>query len=251
MIIAHVINPVNVDIDNLSYLYQTQPITFKSMFESKIYSENASKDLVIELYSINYAEDDSIIPDYFIKLPHINKSTKDIYPGISIKKLPFIQDIFNSIKKYIQADYYIYSNSDIIVHKKFYEFIYDNIMKYNYDSMVINRRDNIPKFINNIQLNNNHLNIIYEFEGEKHIGRDCFIIEKNILEQIDMKHVFIAHPPWGLILLKYLDKISNKFKLFRNEYLTFHLGNDNNHKNNNKQEPLTKINYFNSKQIIF
>ena len=49
MIIAHVINPVNVDIDNLSYLYQTQPITFKSMFESKIYSENASKDLVIEL----------------------------------------------------------------------------------------------------------------------------------------------------------------------------------------------------------
>ena len=117
--------------------------------------------------------------------------------------------------------------------------------------MVINIRDMLPEFINNFQLNKDYLNLIFELDGERHIGRDCFIIEKSIFDKIDMKNVFIAHPPWGLVLMKYLDDISTNFKLFRNEYLTFHLGNDNNHKNNNKQEPLTKINYTNSKNIIY
>lgn len=251
MIIAHVINPVLANQDNTSYLYYTQPITFEAMFESKKYIENNHDNVKINLYSIGYPEDDIITPDYFIKLPYLTKSIKDIYIDLSEKKLPFLQDIFDSIKNYVNADYIIYSNSDIIVHTKFYEFIYTNINKYNYDSMIINRRDNIPKFINNIQLNKDYLNLIFELDGERHIGRDCFIIEKSIFDKIDMKDVFIAHPPWGLVLMKYLDDISTNFKLFRNEYLTFHLGNDNNHKNNNKQEPLTKINYTNSKNIIY
>ena len=117
--------------------------------------------------------------------------------------------------------------------------------------MIINRRDNIPKFINNIQLNYEHLNIIFELEGEKHIGRDCFIIKKCIFKNINVQDIFIAHPPWGLVLMKYLDKNSNNFKLFRNEYLTFHLGNDNNHKNSSKKEPLTQMNYSNSKKINY
>ena len=251
MIIAHIINPVLVNKDNTSYLYYTQPITFKSMHNAKKYTENIRNDIKIDLYTIGYPEDDVIIPDYFIKLPYIQNSTKEYYPEISNKKLPFLQDIFDSIKKYVNADYIIYSNSDIIAHYKLYEFIYFNINHYNYDSMIINRRDNIPKYINNIQLNEEHINLIYELNGEKHIGRDCFIIEKSIFDKLDMQNIFIAHPPWGLVLMKYLDSISSNFKLFRNEYLTFHLGNDNNHKDNSKKEPLTQINHANSKSINY
>ena len=251
MLIAHIINPVLVDKNNSSYLYYTQPITFESLYKAELYAENKHKNLQIELYTVSYPEDNTIIPDYFIKLPCLTRSTKDIYPHISVKKLPFLQDIFDSINKYVSADYIIFTNTDIIAHYKLYDFIYENIKIFNYDSMIINRRDNIPKFINNIQLNHEHLNIIYELEGEKHIGRDCFVIEKKIFKKINMENIFIAHPPWGLILMKYLDKNSNNFKLFRNEYLTFHLGNDNNHKNNNKQEPLTQINYLNSKKINY
>ena len=251
MRIAHIINPVLVDENNSSYLYYTQPITFESLHKAKIYGEKKQQNLQIELYTIAYPEDNTIIPDYFIKLPCLNQSTKDYYPGISTKKLPFLQDIFDSINKYVNADYIIFSNTDIIVHYKLYDFIYINIEKYNYDSMIINRRDNIPKFINNIQLNYEHLNIIFELEGEKHIGRDCFIIKKCIFKNINVQDIFIAHPPWGLILMKYLDKNSNNFKLFRNEYLTFHLGNDNNHKNSSKKEPLTQMNYYNSKKINY
>ena len=42
--------------------------------------------------------------------------------------------------------------------------------------------------------------------------------------------------PHKIEMMKYLDKNSNNIKLFRNEYLTFHLGNDNNHKNSSKKE---------------
>ena len=64
-----------------------------------------------------------------------------------------------------------------------------------------------------------------------------------------MKNMFIAHPPWGLILMKYLSKLGNNFKMLRSEFLTFHLGNDNNHQSSNKLDELTKINIINSKLI--
>ncbi len=246
---AHVINPVSVNKNNSSYLYYTQPITFESMYQSKMLIEKKNKNVYVDLYTINYEEDDEIIPDYFIKLPYLIKSTNSEYPKFSKKKLPFIQDIFDSINKYVNADYIIFTNSDIIIHNNFYQFIYKQIIKYNFDSMIINRRDNIPKFINNIQLNKEHLNLIFELSGERHIGRDCFIIENSILKKLNMKNMFIAHPPWGLMLMKYLSKLANKFKMLRSEFLTFHLGNDNNHQSSNKLDELTKINIINSKSI--
>ena len=249
MKIAHIINPVLVNEDHPSYLYYTQPITFQSMFDSKIYSQNKNNNLSIELYSINYPEDNIIIPDYFIKLPFLINSTQIEYPNITNKKYPFLQDIFDYSLKYINADYYIFSNADIIVHFNFYNFIYKKIIKYNYDSLIINRRDNIPKFINNIRLTKDHLNLIFELNGENHPGRDCFIIHHDILQKIDMKKLFIARPPWGLILMNYLNKISKNFKFFKNEFITFHLGCDNNHNNSNKKEILTKLNYSNSKSV--
>ena len=59
----------------------------------------------IKLYSVNYPEDDEIIPEYFIKLPHLKKSTISEFPKIANKrKLPIIQEIFNSILKNSDAD---------------------------------------------------------------------------------------------------------------------------------------------------
>lgn len=249
MIIAHIINPVNVNEDNPSYLFYTQPLTFESMLSSKKFVENKYNTHKINLYSINYPEDDEIIPDYFIKLPYLINSTKLKYPKLSKKKLPFLQDIFNSVLKNVKADYYIYSNSDIIVNKTFYDFIIKKIYRYNYDFMIINRRDNIPKFINDIRLNIEHLNLIYSLDGEIHMGKDCFIIKKSILQKINMKDIFIAHPPWGGTLARYLRNLSNNYKVFGLEFFTYHLGNDNNHGNSNLNNPLTIKNKENSKFV--
>ena len=249
MIIAHIINPVNANKNNASYLYYTQPITFESMFQAKINTETKFKNTEINLYTINYPEDDEIIPHFFIKLPYLTRSTNDLYPKISRKKLPILQDIFNVISNNIHADYYIFSNTDIILHKNFYDFIIKKIMRYNYDSIIINRRDNIPKFINNVRLQKEHLNLIFNIHGERHLGKDCFIIKKNIFKQLNMMNMFIAYPPWGKILANYLRSLSKNYKLFGGEYLTYHLGNDNNHDNSSKKNLMTVQNYINAKQV--
>ncbi len=109
--IAHVINPFKCSEDNPSYLYYAQPITFKSMHNAQLKAQKSG--INVTLYSINYSEDDEIIPNYFIKLPHLKKSTKSEFPNISgNRKLPIIQEIFNSILKNCNADYIIFTNSD-------------------------------------------------------------------------------------------------------------------------------------------
>ena len=251
MIIAHIVNPVIVKENNPSYLYYTQPITFESMLQAKINTETKLRNTEINLYSINYPEDDKIIPKFFIKLPYLTRSTNDLYPEISNKKLPILQDIFNIISKNIDADYYIYSNSDIILHKDFYNFIIKKIIRYNYDSIVVNRRDNIPQFINNVRITKEHLNLIFNLHGEKHLGKDCFIIKKNIFQKINMMNMFVAYPPWGKILANYLRSISKNYKLFGGEYITYHLGNDNNHDNSSRKNNMTIQNYDNAKLVKF
>lgn len=232
MKIAHIINPYKCDIHNSSYLYYAQPITFKSMLISKKFSEKNNKNLKIDLLTINYEEDNSIIPKYFIKLPYLERSTKDYYE--TKKKLPFINDILHSPLKYKNDyDYIIYSNSDISIKKYFYERIY-NIIKYQkLKSFSINRRDNIPKKVGNYIFTEKDLNFLYKFKGEKHPGNDCFIINKILLEKIDLKDLFIGYSPWGTVLLKILQKLDNKFKIFKNEFLTFHLGSDKAWRNDN------------------
>jgi hypothetical protein len=250
MKIAHIINPVKVNKDNKSYLYYAQPITFESMKIAKEVAEKKDKDLKIELYAICYPEDISIIPKYFKILPCLERAICDNYPHITKRKLPYLQEILDSVKKNVIADYYIYSNSDITLHPNFYFIVKKKLNNYKSEALIINRRDNIPKFINKIRFNKEHIHIITQIDGENHPGRDCFVMSKNVFFQIDMKNMFIASPPWGLVLMKYLDKIAKNFKLLRDEYITFHIGCDNNHSNNQKT-PLTKLNYVLSKDVIF
>ena len=245
----HIINPVKVKEDNKSYLYYTQPITFESMIQAK--KKAYEKDIQVELYAVCYPEDASIIPAEFTILPFLNRSILDKYSDITNRKLPYLQDIFDSVKKKNnKADFYIYTNSDIVVHSSFYVNIYRKIKKMKIKAFIINRRDNIPQFFNNIRLGKEHLSLICEFEGEKHPGRDCFIICREFFIKLDMKNMFLACPPWGLVLMKYLAALSSNFKVLREEYLTFHLGKDNNHSNGQKTE-LTELNYANSKEIQF
>ena len=48
---AHVINPVSVNKNNSSYLYYTQPITFESMYQSKMLIEKK-----IKMYMLIYIQ---------------------------------------------------------------------------------------------------------------------------------------------------------------------------------------------------
>lgn len=237
--IAHLINPFKCTEDNPSYLYYAQPITFKSMHNAQLEAQKVGLD--VKLYTVNYPEDDEIIPEYFIKLPHLKKSTMSEFPEIDCnKKLPIIQEMFDSILQNSDADYIIFTNSDIGVQKNFYikvnEFIHKNDLK----SFIINRRDRIPKFKDEKRLTEKNLDIIYKESGKIHPGKDCFIMDRKILQQINMDLIFTGYPPWGSVLYEYLKRIDKNIYFYENEYLTFHLGCDNAWDKNKKSELWSK-----------
>ena len=228
MKIAHVLNPFKCGKNNPSYLYYAQPITFKSMHNAQLEAKNENID--VELYATNFPEDDEIIPDYFIKLPHLKKSTKKLFPNISgKKKLPIIQEILNLTFKHSDADYIIFTNTDIGVQKNFYIFVSNLIKKNNFTSFIINRRD-IRKRNNGIRLTHKdeHMDIIYNIakSGKKHPGKDCFIMRRDLIKKINLNNLFTGYPPWGDTLHKKLSHISKKHKIFFNLKITFHLGSD-------------------------
>jgi len=228
MKIAHVLNPFKCGKDNPSYLFYAQPITFKSMRNAQLQAKK--QNIIVELYAANFPEDDEIIPDCFIKLPYLKKSTKTLFPGISgKKKLPIIQEILNLTFKHSKADYIIFTNTDIGVQKNFYVKVNQIIKKNNFTSFIINRKD-INKKKNGIKLTDKdeHMNIIYNLikSGKKHPGKDCFIMKRNLVKRINLKNMFTGYPPWGNTLHLRLSRISKKHKLFFSNNMTFHLGSD-------------------------
>ena len=230
--IAHLINPFKCSEDNPSFLYYSQPVIFKSMRNAQLEARKIGID--IQLYTINYPEDDEIIPKYFIKLPHLKKSTMSEFPKIcGNKKLPIIQEMFDSILKNSDADYIIFTNTDIGVQKHFYIKVHEFINKDKLKSFIINRRD-IPKFKYEKRLTENDLDVIYNEKGTTHQGKDCFIMERKILEQVNMNLMFTGYPPWGYILHDYMTRFDKKTYLFTEEYLTFHMGSDKIWKNDKK-----------------
>ena len=257
MKIAHVLNPFKCGKDNPSYLYYAQPITFKTMRNAQLEAKN--KNIDVELYAANFPEDDKIIPKYFIKLPHLKKSTKKLFPRISgKKKLPIIQEMLNLTFKHSNADYIIFTNTDIGVQKNFYIAINDLIKKNNYTSFVINRRD-IRKKENGIRLTHKdeHINIIYNLikSGRKHPGKDCFIMRRDLIKKINFNNMFTGYPPWGHTLHRKLRQISKKHEIFLDLELTFHLGNDKAWQNNgnplkNKNKEISRIVLGNTKNRI-
>lgn len=222
--IAHVINPFKCPEDNPSYLYYAQPITFESMYKSMLYAHSCHVD--VELFSINYPEDDEIVPSYFTKLPHLCKSTQTEFPDISTRKLPIIQEIFDTILRESDADYIIFSNSDIGVRKNFYTSVNKIIDEGKYRNFIINRCDDIPKFINERRITKDDLEYIYKQPGKTHPGKDCFVISRNVLERIDMNLMFTGYPPWGFTLHTLIEKLDKKTNLYENIRLTFHIGSD-------------------------
>ena len=72
------INPFKCSEDNPSYLYYAQPITF--VYILNLQNESKKEGIDIKLYSANYPEDNQIIPNYFIKLLYLKKSTLTEFP---------------------------------------------------------------------------------------------------------------------------------------------------------------------------
>ena len=227
--IIHIINPVKVKSGNPSYLDIAQPITFQSMINAKAIFEEGSyaNAFEIKLCTVQFPEDRAIIPNDFIKFPDLKKSVLDLpNKKLSGKKLPFLIDIISSVKELNpnSEDIIVLTNSDIGLQTNFYSFVVEQINSF--DAFVINRRD-LPKENNfGIPFSQKNLKEIYHFEGKKHPGFDCFIFPFHNLKNFQLGKVFIGYPPIGRVILENLKKLNSNFKIFTDEKLTFHLGED-------------------------
>lgn len=213
--ITHIINPVRVK-EN-SDLFKAQPVTFESMKRAKDFALDKVK---VNLLTTQYMEDRKIIPEHFTITPNIERSVLDVGAFKHKRKLPLLIDILKRAVDYDpKADYIIYSNVDIALMPYFYLFVEQKIQQ-GLDAFVINRRT-IPDYYDI-----DTLDLAYSEIGEKHPGFDCFIFKVSMLENFVLEKICIGTTRIGLAFIANLIIYSNKFKIFSDEHLTFHIGED-------------------------
>jgi len=216
--IAHIINPVMVP-EN-SDLFIAQPITFETM---RIARDFAKSEVNIELFSAQYREDRAMVPSYLTKTPDLERSIRDISnkPG-EMKKLPFIKDILDCLIESSNADFLIYTNVDIALAQNFYLTI-SNFVEQGFDAFSITRRT-----ISNRFRSIDDIPQMYLEKGEPHLGWDCFIFRRNLYPHFELEDVVIGAPIVGYVLICNCLLFAKQFNLFKEEHLTFHIGDEGN-----------------------
>jgi hypothetical protein len=212
---AHITNPVIVD--NTSDLYKAQPVTFESMRRARVQAHQSG--VHVDLIAAYFPEDESIVPDYFVKARPLESSIKNIQGVDENKKLPFIADILERVFESSNADYVIYTNADIALMPFFYQTV-AAIIDQGYESFIINRRS-----IKN-DYSVSQMELMYAEVGDMHPGSDCFVFKREMLQKFRLGKIVIGRIFVGLALRTNVITYSKKFEHFRNLHLTFHLGDD-------------------------
>lgn len=206
--IAHIINPLKAKED--SELFIAQPIVFEAMRKAKDFAVRCE----VKLFSAQYEEDVEIIPDYFQKTVNL----KNAIQISGKKKLPLIKEILNNLYENSNAEYLIYTNTDIIVLPQFYEAV-AKISEQGYDAFIINRR-RIPKIYTSV----NDLPFIYSDIGKSHPGFDCFVFKRELFPKFILGEICVGIPFVEATLMHNLFAHAEKCKLFDDLHLTTHIG---------------------------
>lgn len=237
--IAHIINPFIVNED--SDLFTAQPVTFETM---RMARDSGGTGIKIELFAAFYPEDESMIPDFFTKTRPLDRSILDIdsFHAGKQRKLPLIKDILDRLYEQSTADYFIYTNVDIALMPGFYKEV-GKILKKGYDGVVINRRtittthsrvEDIPRMISEAK------------KGEKHPGYDCFIFKREAYKHYRLGTACVGANWIGRALIGNVMAFAPKFKIFEDEHLTFHIGDDRPWLGNENND----YNQYNENQVI-
>lgn len=213
--IAHIINPFSDESE--SDLFTAQPITFESMRNAK---QQAVESVKVDLYSAQYSEDKHMIPSYFIKTPDLERSVLDRENFQHKMKLPLLIDILDRVYHASDAEYLIYTNVDIGLYPNFYVKV-NEIIGQGYDAFIINRRRLPPAYSSVSDLPD-----IYSNKGKSHPGFDCFVFHRSLYPQLKLEGICIGVPFVEIAFSQNLFALSRRFKLFDNEFLTFHIGEE-------------------------
>eukprot|EP00656_Telonema_subtile_P012885 TRINITY_DN16527_c0_g1_i1.p1 TRINITY_DN16527_c0_g1~~TRINITY_DN16527_c0_g1_i1.p1 ORF type:complete len:307 (+),score=32.20 TRINITY_DN16527_c0_g1_i1:93-1013(+) len=197
-----------------------QQLTIESMRRAARRSTNVSVELCCTMLQIEQVP----TPEGFRRLAYLNRSTTTLYKQLQPpRNLPFLADILWRLHDSIDAEYLIYTNADIALQAHFYAFVASTIAD-GYDAFVINRRD-IPETVDNKRLADaSNIDLAYKQRGRPHPGWDCFVFKRSLFPELNLGLVFLGFPPVGAVLSGELNRVAHRYKEFKEEHVTFHLG---------------------------
>ena len=210
---AHIINPVKVS--EKSDLFYAQLITFESMLKAKNASKHSEN---ITLYTTQFEEDREIIPKGFEVLKNLERSVLDVANFTKKRKLPFIKDILDALYENSNADYFIFTNVDIILMPFFYDTVAEHIEQ-GHDAVVINRRRVSSKYTSV-----NELPLIYADAGKPHPGFDCFIFKRESYPAFILDDICVGIPFIGVALAHNIFSFAKNPLPIADSNLTKHIG---------------------------
>ena len=211
--VAHIINPFKAN--KSSDLFIAQPLTFQSILLAK---EKANSFINVELLSAQFEEDKDFVPPQFRQTINLNQSVLDKHKFNIPIKYPLLIDILERLYNESNAEYLIYTNVDIGLYPDFYLKVNDFINE-GYDAFIINRRRLSSKY-NEPSL----LNELFKDSGKSHPGFDCFVFHRSLFPKLKLQGICIGVPFIEISFSQNLLALSKKFRLFDNEFITFHIG---------------------------
>jgi hypothetical protein len=247
MKLRHIVNPTEItESTKDAYLHIAQPVTLDSMLHARRQSHGFSE---IDLCAITNPTETISIPTGILHINKLSRTCGDIYPELSTRKLPLIQDILK-LGTSDDYDYYIYTNIDISVYPSFYDFVY-GLIRSGHDSICINRKT-LPKSFNGDNIDvSNYRRIVFDSDIHKsdHIGCDCFIFSKHLVPRIKkFGNIFVGATPIGAVFNLWLQEYSESFHWEKEATQTFHLGDDMLHARA-KHSIYKKINTHNASKV--
>lgn len=208
---AHIINPVKVSEDR--DLHFAQPVTFESF---KLAKEISASEIIVDHFTAQFEEDREIIPDHFKILDNLTRSVMDV--GDFSFKLPFIKDILDKCFENTDADYMIYSDSDIALMPYFYSSV-AKMIEDGHDAIIINRRD-----ITDEKKDIKDIPFMWSQVGHAHPGWDCYVFKREMYPYFNLGKTIVGAVGDGRVMQSNLKYHSKNFIELENAHLTFHLG---------------------------
>lgn len=199
-----------------SDLYLAQPITFESLRRAR--AQCARPDRV-RLLTAQFPEDLPIVPRGFAATPDLTRSVLDLGTFSKPRKLPLLRDILDRLYEASDGcEYLVYTNVDIAVLPNFYDAV-DRLIDAGHDALVINRRT-----ISGEYTEVRDLPLLYAQVGQKHPGHDCFIFRRDAYPHYDLGDVCLGMAWVAKSQLLNMAYFSERFRIFEDLHLTFHVG---------------------------
>ena len=219
--LAHIVSPV--DRPTSEELGFAQSISFEAQQEAL---KLAPSHIELTYIALHYRREAIELPSFYHHRFFLSRSINDICPSSRPKYLPLIAEIM-ALAAQVDADYYIYSNIDIILQPYFYAFLSNYLsLKQTYDgsdnkyeALIVNRR-RIPY----LRMSYRKLSAYSTRWGATHPGFDCFLLSKRLLHRLFLGSICVGVPFIGVAMAYNVFAYAQRWKLFEYENLSFHLG---------------------------